>query len=291
MSNLMATAEFDRIADVYDDTRRALDEETLDGMSGMLAKGNCHSVLEIAVGTGRVSTPLIKRGYEITGVDISRRMMEKARGKGMANLLLADGGSIPFKDKTFDATLMAHVFHLLEDPFPLMREGARVSRVGVFVLLRKGGFRPWFGLWGGGNAPAEAIRGNTDQGEVAKFVEERRTRFRKLAEKYHWDWNSGRGPRHWGKEEEILKSHPPDELKVVSDVVMNNSLEERIARIEKGGYGFFSEMPVEMKREIIKNMRDEGPTLPDWARQPSHEVNQVAMWKSETLLRIHAPKS
>jgi len=283
----LSEVEFDRIADFYDDTRRALDNETLDGVIEMFTRYECQSVLEIAVGTGRVSAPLMNRGYDLTGVDISRRMMEKARTKGLANLVLADGRTTAFKDKSFDATLMAHVFHLIEDPLAVMREGARVSRVGVFLLLRKGGGeRPWFGFWGGGGPPptGEGSQGVVDEA-AAKFFEERRERFRKIAEKYHWKWDSARRAHNWGRETEILENHPPDELKVVSDAVITETLEERIARFQKGGYGFMSDMPVPMREEIIEQMRADAPSLPEWTRQPRHEVYQVAMWRSERLLQ------
>ena len=256
----------------------------------MLTKYGCRSILEIAVGTGRVSVPLMRRDYEITGADISRRMMEKARAKGLANLVLADGSGTAFKDKSFDATLMAHVFHLLENPLAVMREGARVSRIGVFVLLRKGN-RPWFGFWGGvpptaaPAATAGKVNGQSPNDQAAaKFFEERRERFRKIAEKYHWTWDPARRAHNWGRETEILESYPPDELKVVSDVVVAETLEDRIARFQKGGYGFMSEMPAEMREEVIEQMRVDAASLPEWTRQPRHEVYQVAMWRSEKLL-------
>ena len=282
----MAEVEFDRIADIYDDTRRALDAVTLDGMSEMFTRYGCRSILEIAVGTGRVSVPLMKKGFEITGADISRRMMEKARAKGMPNLVLADGSASAFRDGSFDATLMAHVIHILEDPLTVLREAARVSRVGVFALLRKGG-RLWFGFWGGGGIPG-AGAGEGNQGvndEVSKFFEARRERFRLIAEKYHWTWDSARRRHNWGREIEVLESHAPDELKVVSDVVITETLEDRIARFQKGGYGFMTQMPAEMREEIIKQMRADSESLPEWVRGPRHEVYQVAMWRSDRLVR------
>jgi ubiquinone/menaquinone biosynthesis C-methylase UbiE len=258
----------------------------------MLAGYRCQSILEIAVGTGRVAAPLMKKGYEITGVDVSRRMMEKAKTKGLQNLVLADGSAVAFRDKSFDATIMAHVFHLLDNPLSVMREGARVSRIGVFALLRKGaGSRPWLGLtpWSAWTAGAGGVQsGNLDE-ETAKFLEQRRERFRKIAEKYHWNWEANRRQHNWARETEILESRPPDELKVVSDVVVTETLEDRIARFQKGGYGFMADMPAGMKEEIIKEMRANAPNLPEWARRPRHEVYQVAMWRSESLVGKSRP--
>ena len=279
----MAEFEFDRIADVYDETRRALDGETLNGIRGMLTKHACHSILEIGIGTGRVSLPLMRSGYDITGADVSRGMMQKAKVKGVTNLILADGRVTPFREKSFDATLMAHVFHLLDDPLVVMREAARVSRVGVFALVRKStGNRPWFPFyWGGGPQPTGS--GKPEDEEAAKFFEERRERFSRIAEKYHWSWDPSRRLHNWRREQEILETYPPDDLKVVSDVLSNESLEDRIARFQKGAYGFMSEMPAEMREEIVKEMRTNASSFPQWAQRPRHEVYQVAVWRSASL--------
>jgi ubiquinone/menaquinone biosynthesis C-methylase UbiE len=282
----LSTAEFDSIADVYDDTRRALDDDTLAGIKGMFAKHRCHSILEIGVGTGRVSVPLARSGYEITGVDISRRMMERALAKGISNLVLADGNGTPFRGKSFDATLMAHVFHLLEDPLSVMREAARISKIGVFALVRKRSEdRPWFPFnWGEGPLPPTSESSSSDEA-TRRFIEERRERFRKIAEKYHWSRDSSLHARNWGREREILEAHPPDDLTMVSDVVVNETIEDRISRFQKGAYGFISSMPAEMREEIVAEMRANVGSLPQWSRQPRHEVYQFALWRSESILQ------
>jgi len=274
----MTTVEFDQIAEVYDETRRVMDEQTLAGARQMLDENGCRSILEVGVGTGRVAYPLKRSGFEVTGLDISRRMMERAMQKGIADLVLADGACIPFNAKSFNATFMAHVFHIIVDPFSVMLEGARVSRVGVFALFRKRDpNRPWFPFFGEPPAGDEAAK---------KIFEEKRERFRKIGEKYHWDWERSHRRHNWGMEAEILKNHPPDELKIVSDVLVNDSLEERITRFEKDAYGFMAEMPLEMRQEIVKEMRARASSAPELARQPRHEVYQLAMWRSESL-RFH----
>jgi hypothetical protein len=91
--------------------------------------------------------------------------------------------------------------------------------------------------------------------------------------------------RNWGREQEILQSHPPDELKLVSDIVVNETMEERMKRFERGGYGFTSEMPVEMREEIFREMRANASSARQWAEQSRHEIYSVAFWRSESLLR------
>jgi ubiquinone/menaquinone biosynthesis C-methylase UbiE len=276
----LATAEFDQIAGVYDETRRPLNEATVSGMKEMLTKYHCRSILEIAVGTGRVSVPLLAAGFEIAGLDISRKMMQRAREKGINNLVLASGTDVPFKDESFDATLTAHVFHIIRDPVPVLRECARVSHVGVFALVRKGGVpRRWLELFGGSAEGSENGREIPSDPALIEFYERRILWFRALAEKYNWKPNS---VRNWQMEQEILKQYPPDNTSVVSDLIVQDSLEDRIARIEKSAYGSMSGMPEEMKREIVQKLKTETPR----GIQPRHEVYELVMWRPQTLLQL-----
>jgi ubiquinone/menaquinone biosynthesis C-methylase UbiE len=281
----MATPVFDLIADVYDETRRGLGEATLKGMEDMLKEYECRSILEIGVGTGRIALPLIKSGFEISGMDISRLMMEKARAKGMNSLFLAEGSKAPFREKSFDAVLMAHVFHLLDNPQSVMREAARVGRVGVFALVRKRTeAHPWSLFYSADDSAGKMTDYDAD---TRKFFEERRERFRKIFKKY------GMAPSqifpNWRREKEILDTYPPDDLKVVSDVLVTENIEDRIARFEKGSYSSVLRMPVEMRKELVEEMRSysSSPRSGQAARmRPRHEVYQVALWKSNRLLGL-----
>jgi len=269
----LATAEFDGIAPVYDETRRAIDAETLSGLTSILSSHGCWSLLEIGVGTGRVSVPLSKAGVMAIGVDISRQMMERAKSKGLTNLVLADGTATPFRERSFDGVLLAHVIHIIEDSEGVLLEGARVSKVGVFALLRKrdGDWQGPPSFWGEeGSEPAD------------EDWTQRREWFRSLSEKYHWSWDRTRS-RDWGRERRILDRYPPDELVQVSDTVESGTLEDRIERFQKGAYAFMSGMPEGMRQEIVADMRRRAAQAP--AAAPRHLVYQVAFWRSENLLR------
>jgi len=76
-------------------------------------------IIDIACGTGRHSIELSKRGYSITGIDLSETLLKKARAKAkQSNLsidfLKLDARNLPFK-KQFDVAIM-----LCEGGFPLM---------------------------------------------------------------------------------------------------------------------------------------------------------------------------
>jgi ubiquinone/menaquinone biosynthesis C-methylase UbiE len=71
----MSAISFDRAAEYYDQTRAlpdALMEELVRILLSELPAGRC---LEIGIGTGRIALPLMRRGVEIYGVDISIAML------------------------------------------------------------------------------------------------------------------------------------------------------------------------------------------------------------------------
>ena len=91
MSQALGVAgRFDRIAGVYDETREPLGEDALDKAALILAEDGCRRILEVGIGTGRIARPLMQRGFEIVGVDLSRGMMAKARQKGIESLVMGD---------------------------------------------------------------------------------------------------------------------------------------------------------------------------------------------------------
>ncbi|GAB4308467.1 MAG: hypothetical protein Kow0019_04980 [Methanobacteriaceae archaeon] len=76
-------------------------------------------ILDIGCGTGRHAIELSRRGYDVTGVDLSESMLDKAREnadkKGVdVNFKLADARDLQFEDK-FNLVIM-----ICEGAFPLM---------------------------------------------------------------------------------------------------------------------------------------------------------------------------
>ena len=67
------------------------------------------TVLELGVGTGRIAIPAAAMGHDITGVDLSLPMLERARRKsagaplaGKLTLIEADMSTLDLKKKNFD---------------------------------------------------------------------------------------------------------------------------------------------------------------------------------------------
>ncbi len=77
-------------------------------------------ILDIGCGTGRHSIELARRGYSVTGIDLSDSMLASARAKAQANgtavkFIRADACRLEFRNE-FDLAIM-----LCEGGFPLMQ--------------------------------------------------------------------------------------------------------------------------------------------------------------------------
>ncbi len=76
-------------------------------------------ILDVGCGTGRHSIELTKRGFDVTGIDLSESQLARAREKAGSNNLKIDfrkedARNLPFSDE-FDVAIM-----LCEGGFPLM---------------------------------------------------------------------------------------------------------------------------------------------------------------------------
>ena len=76
-------------------------------------------LLDIGCGTGRHTIELARRGYHLTGIDLSKSLLDRAREKAAAQNLrvdfqIHDARKLPFADE-FDLAIM-----LCEGAFPLM---------------------------------------------------------------------------------------------------------------------------------------------------------------------------
>jgi ubiquinone/menaquinone biosynthesis C-methylase UbiE len=84
-----------------------------------LAGNKTLKILDVGCGTGRHAIELTKRGYQVTGIDLSENQLARARKKATAENLhidfrQADARNLPF-EKEYDVAIM-----LCEGGFPLM---------------------------------------------------------------------------------------------------------------------------------------------------------------------------
>ena len=133
---MKASRSFDQAADIYDQTR-PLFEATIDvGMRSLLdATGEGARILEVGTGTGRISIPLLERGTDLIGCDLSAKMLSRQREKyPAARLAQSDAVSLPFRSHYFDAVLVVHVMHLIGPWKESLCEFKRVLKTGGVFL-------------------------------------------------------------------------------------------------------------------------------------------------------------
>ena len=140
----MPGQNFDRAAGIYDATRGwppAVAAQIGAGLYQALAPfaqpGERVRVVEAGAGTGRVLLPLAAEGAWTVGMDISAGMLGVLREKAAAANLRAavrvvrgDASQLPFAAHIFDAAMMVHVLHLVDDWRPVLAEIERIVRPG-----------------------------------------------------------------------------------------------------------------------------------------------------------------
>ena len=127
---------YDRIGTEYDTTRRA-DPYLADRLAHHLRLGGGRSYLDVACGTGNYTAALAARGGRWFGVDLSARMLGRARGKaGTVAWTRADVTRLPYPAAVFDAALCTLAIHHFPDLAAAFGEVRRVLRPrGRFVLF------------------------------------------------------------------------------------------------------------------------------------------------------------
>jgi demethylmenaquinone methyltransferase / 2-methoxy-6-polyprenyl-1,4-benzoquinol methylase len=92
-------------------------------------------VLDVAAGTGLVSSELLRRGFRVTALDQSPEMLTLARARldGRAEVVEASAESLPFEDATFDHLTVTYLLRYVEDPGATLAELTRVIRPGGLV--------------------------------------------------------------------------------------------------------------------------------------------------------------
>ena len=94
-----------------------------------------HRILDVGCGTGHILARL--PGTQRHGVDLSARMVERARAKagGQATIVQGDAQALPFEDSSFDRVLASSLFSHVLQPEQVVAELKRVTRPGGRVVI------------------------------------------------------------------------------------------------------------------------------------------------------------
>lgn len=120
------------------------------------------TILDVGTGTGRAAIALAEAGARVTGVDLTRAMLDRAAEKRDAaglvypTLICANARDLPFPDNSFDVVVSIRMLHLFPTPElgAFLNEMNRVLKPGGTLLVE---FNSPF-CAGGWIAVREAIR-------------------------------------------------------------------------------------------------------------------------------------
>lgn len=155
-----------------------------DFLARYLVKNNSRilKILDIGCGSGFWSNILREMGYEVVGIDISSRSVEKASSKGLA-VMVGDAENISIREESFDAAIaLASVINHLDHLDKFFRD--------VNLVLKRGGYLifDFDSSWSIDNLYEALIYRNHNSREIIKsFIS-----FRALRKGYKIYWDLGR---------------------------------------------------------------------------------------------------
>jgi len=92
-------------------------------------------VLDIGCGTGNHLIMFSKMGLNVSGVDASSEMLEKARARlgHKSNFKIGMAEDLPFDDNEFDLAVLINTLEFMDNPLSALREAGRVARKRIFI--------------------------------------------------------------------------------------------------------------------------------------------------------------
>ena len=144
MKDFEEFVDFDSMAKTYDETRGAsieilniLKKELL---SLIPKEYIIKNILEIGCGTGRVSKIFATSGFNLVGIDASRKMLDIAIKKALLENwkfegIFGDARRLHFVDKSFDLIYCVNLLHLIKDWEKVISEVQRVSKNSIFANI------------------------------------------------------------------------------------------------------------------------------------------------------------
>lgn len=124
---------FDRIAEHFDKTRSRPWSEVLDFL-----ESNSGRLLDIGCGNGRHLLAAKEMGYEVVGLDASKKLLEITKNKTDLTMELVRGDvlRLPFKERCFDTVIyIAVIHHLKIGRKESLREALRVLKPGGRIII------------------------------------------------------------------------------------------------------------------------------------------------------------
>jgi len=139
----MTKSDFDNIANKYDSWYENPVGQTYDRIQkreiayALESVSDGKKMLEVGCGTGHWTAFFANKGFDVTGVDISSKMLQVASSKGIrsARYTLVDCRNLPFDRNTFDVACAITALEFMSDARTALAEIARCVRPGGKVVV------------------------------------------------------------------------------------------------------------------------------------------------------------
>lgn len=101
------------------------------------------NILDVGTGTGFLALIFAEMGHNVTGIDISRHMLEKSRNNAdklrlNVDFMHGDAENLPFDDDTFDIVVNRYLLWTMPNPELAIDEWSRVVKSGGKLALIDG---------------------------------------------------------------------------------------------------------------------------------------------------------
>lgn len=137
----MSEALYNELAPYYDLIMDRDTEKEIKFLNKVFSENDVESVLDIACGTGRHACPLKKKDYDVTGIDLSEKMLEQARKKCNARFIQGDITSMSLEENYDTAIFLwstVNLFSGKEEVKEILGEiKESLSKDGIFILDAK----------------------------------------------------------------------------------------------------------------------------------------------------------
>lgn len=109
-------------------------------VADLIGAGDGAKALDVATGTGGQAFAFARKGYDVTGIDLSEAMLKVASSKSRYNNVrfqVADATSLPFEDYTFDVSAISFALHDMPSTIrgKILKEMARVTKAGGTIVI------------------------------------------------------------------------------------------------------------------------------------------------------------
>ncbi len=132
---------FTHQADSYAANKPAMDRVSYEWMLKLSWVQPSDRVLDVATGPGFIALLFAEHAQYVTGMDLTRALLEKAKGfqreRGLANVNFLEGDVefLPFAEGTFNLVTCHKAFHHFPRPEQVLRELHRVLKKGGRLVL------------------------------------------------------------------------------------------------------------------------------------------------------------